>query len=142
MGDGRQLVQQLTHSLNRWRTTKEYQEGIVRVQELRKVHFAVNGITQKEVGIPTRVGEYNPDVDTNAYLIQFRNGRPVHDMVDARCHEQFPSYRISVHDLIQGTDEESPLFAPENTVNYFHFPANNMLVSDMTNGRATEKRGN
>lgn len=141
MEEGRQLVQQLTHSLNRWRTTKEYQEGLTRVQELRKVHFAVNGITQKEVGIPTRVGEYNPDVDTNAYLIRFRNGRPVHDMVDKRFHEQFPSYRISVHDLIQGVDEESPLSAPENTVNYFHFPANNMLVSYLTSERPFESPG-
>lgn len=142
MGDGRQLVQQLTHSLNRWRNTKEYQEGIIRVQELRKAHFAVNGIAQKEVGIPTRVGEYNPDVDTKAYLIRFKDGRPVHGMMDTRFHEQFPSYRISVHDLIDGKEEESPLFGPENTVNYFHFPANNMLVSAMTNGRPIKTREN
>ncbi|KAJ4419796.1 hypothetical protein N0V82_004731 [Gnomoniopsis sp. IMI 355080] len=113
-----------------WRNTKEYQEGIVRVQELRKAHFAVNGVTQKEMGIPTRVGEYNPDVDTKAYLIRFRDGRPVHGMMDTRFHEQFPSYRISVHDLIDGKEEDSPLFAPENTVNYFHFPANNMLWAE------------
>lgn len=142
VGDGRDLVQQLTHSLSRWRNTKEFQEGINRVRELRTSHFALNGITQKEVGIPTRVGEYNPDVDTNAYLIRFRNGRPVHDIQDSRFHEQFPSYRISVNDLIHGNEDESPLLPPENTVNYIHFPANNMLVSVITNERPMECRGN
>lgn len=140
MGDGRQLVQQLTHSLNRWRSTKEFQEGINRVRELRTMHFALNGIAQKEVGLPTRVDDYNPDVDTNAHLIRFENGRPVHDIMDSRFHEQFPSYRISVHDLIHGKEDESPLIPPQNTVNYFHFPANNMLVSVVTKRKATKNQ--
>lgn len=133
MGDGRHLVQQLTQSLNRWRNTKEYLEGIERVRQLRTLHFALNRISQKDIGIPTRVGEYNPDVDTNAYLIRFKNGRPVHEIMDTRFHEQFPSYRISVNDLIHGREDDSPLMAPQDTVNYYHFPANNMLVSDMKN---------
>lgn len=135
MGDGRRLVQQLTHSLNRWRGTKEFQEGINRVRELRTIHFALNGITQKEIETSTRIGEYNPDIDTNAYLVRFKNGRPVHDLADARFHEQFPSYRISVSDLIYGKEDESPLLPPRDTINYYHFPANNMLVSGSTKNR-------
>lgn len=127
--DGRPLVQQLSHSLKKWRNSKEFQEGINRVQELRTLHFAQNGVTQREVDMPPRAGEYNPDVDTNAYLIRFKNGRPVHDITDPRFHEQFPTYRISVNDLIHGRADESPLLAPQKTLNYFHFPANNMLVS-------------
>lgn len=137
-GDGRPLVQQLTHSLNRWRNCKDFLEGINRVRELRTLHFAQNGVTQREVGIPTRCGDYNPDVDTNAYLIRLKNGRLVHEVSDTRFHEQFPSFRISVADLIQGRADESPLLPPPNTINYFHFPANNMLVSTRNAQTSTE----
>lgn len=127
--EGRQLVQHLKSSLKRWRDTKDYQDGINRVQELRTTYFALNGTAQKEVQTPMRVGEYDPDVDTNAYLIRFKNGRPVRDIVDSRFHEQYPCYRISMHDLIYGKEDQSPLISPRGTINYFHFPANNMLVS-------------
>lgn len=135
IGEGRPLVQYLTNSLTKWRNTREFEEGINRVRELRTMHFALNGTTQKGADTSTRVGEYNPDVDTNAYLIRFRNGRPVRDIMDSRLHEQYPCYRISMHDLIYGIEEESPLIPPRDTINYFHFPANNMLVSDTTRGR-------
>lgn len=130
LDEGRDLVQNLSSSMKAWRSTREYQEGIHIVRELRTTHFAVNGTTQREVDPPTRPGEYNPDMDTNAYLIRFKNGRPVHDIMNPRFHEQFPSYRISVHELIYGREDESLLQAPPGTVNYFHFPANNMLVSE------------
>lgn len=138
-GDGRPLVQQLTYSLNKWRNCKEFQEGINRVRELRTMHFAQNGVIQREVDIPTRANEYDPDVDTNAYLIRLKNGRPVHEIPDSRFHVQFPVHRISVSDLIHESGEDSPLLPPPNTVNYFHFPANNMLVSD-AKSRSTRHR--
>lgn len=129
VSDGSHLVVQLTHSLNRWRNSKDFLEGIHRVRELRTLHFAQNGVGQREVGIPTRYGEYNPDVDTNAYLIRFKNGRPVPEIADARYHEQFPAHRISVNELIREKGNDNPLLPPKNTINYFHFPANNMSVS-------------
>ncbi|KAF3760040.1 hypothetical protein M406DRAFT_335251 [Cryphonectria parasitica EP155] len=127
IGEGRSLVQNLTSSLERWRDTKDFQEGIDRVRELRTLHFATNGMAQKDVRISTRGGEYNPDIDTNAYMVRFRNGRLVHDTMDSRFQEQFPAHRVSVQDLIYGREDESPLNAPEETINYFHFPANNMF---------------
>lgn len=129
MGDGHMLVQNLASSLKAWKATREFQEGIKRVQQLRTMHFAVNGTTQKEVNLSAHTREYNPDIDTNAYLIRFRNGRLVRDISDSRFHEQFPSYRISIHDLMYQREEESPLKVPRGTINYFHLPANNMLVS-------------
>lgn len=135
IGEGRHLLQNLKNSLKRWRNTKEFQDGIKRVRELRTMHFALNGITQKEVGGTPRGGEYNPDVDTNAYLIRFRHGRPVRDLMDTRLHEQYPCYRVSMDDLLFDRQDQSLLDAPKGTINYFHFPANNMHVSNSKRGR-------
>lgn len=133
IGEGRHLLQNLKNSLKRWRNTKEFQEGIKRVRELRTMHFALNGITQKEVVCTPRGGEYNPDVDTNAYLIRFKHGRPVRDLMDTRLHEQYPCYRVSMDDLLFDRQDQSLLDAPKGTINYFHFPANNMHVSNSKN---------
>lgn len=140
LGEGRQLVQNLTSSLDSWRKTKDFQEGIGRVRELRKIHFARNEISQKEVPASGRHREYNPDLDTHAYLIRFKDGRVVCDITDDRFHEQFPCYRVSMHELIYGRDEDSPLIPPKGTINYFHFPANNMLVSDASMLERGQKR--
>lgn len=126
------LVQHLTCSLKSWRATKDYQDGIVRIRRQRVQYFAVNGTTQKDVVTRAHPGEYNPDMDTNVYLIRFKNGRPAHDMQDGRFHEQYPSHRISIQDLVYGKEDLPMLYPPGNTINYFHFPANNLLVSAMT----------
>lgn len=131
IGEGRHLVYNLTTSLKRWRSGKDFQEGISRVRELRTMHFALNGTTQREVeDSPPRTGEYDPDIDTNAYLIRFKNGRIVQNGMDSRFHEQYPAYRVSMYDLLYSREEESPLIVPSNSINYFHFPANNMFVSE------------
>lgn len=127
---GARLVQNLRSSLQTWRKTRSYQEGIRRVRDLRTTYFAVNGVMQKEVDTWPRQGEYNPDMDTNAYLIRFRNGRPARDITDTRFHEQFPSYRINIQELVYGKEDPNLLIPPRDTINYFHFPANNMLVSE------------
>lgn len=143
LGEGRQLVQNLASSLNSWRKTKDFQEGIGRVRELRTMHFADNEVSQKEVRASGRHQDYNPDFDTNAYLIRFKDGRLVRDITDDRFHEQFPCYRIPMHDLIYGPEETSALIPPKGTISYFHFPANNMLVSDasMLGTRREETQG-
>lgn len=122
------LVQHLAGSLKVWRGTKEFQEGIHRIRKQRVQYFAVNGMTQKDVSTRAHPGEYNPDMDTNAYLIRFKNGKAAHDLMDRRFHEQFPSHRISIQDLIYGKEDAALLNPPANAINYFHFPANNMLV--------------
>lgn len=130
LAEGRQLTQHLSTSFKRWRNTKDFQDGIKSVRDLRTMHFAVNGVTQKDVDIDSRSGEYNPDVDTNAYLIRLRNGRPVHDIMDSRFHQDYPCYTVSVQDLLyDGENQQGLLNAPSGCINYFHFPANNMLVS-------------
>lgn len=128
-GEGRQLVQNLSSSLTNWRKTKDFQDGIGRVRELRTLHFADNHKSQKLVGASGRFQDYNPDIDTNAYLIRFKDGRVVRDIADDRFHEQFPCYRVSVNDLIYGDEEHSALTPPKGTINHIHLPANNMLVS-------------
>lgn len=133
-GEGRQLVQNLSNSLTNWRKGRDFQEGIGRVRELRTMHFADNHKSQRVVGASARLHEYNPDIDTNAYLIRFKDGRLVRDVPDPRFHEQFPCYRVSVNDLIYGDEEDSALNPPKGTINHFHFPANNMLVSDPCRG--------
>lgn len=137
LGEGRQLVQNLSASFASWRKSRDFQEGISRVRELRKIHFATNGLSQKIVRASGRYQEYNPDLDTNAYLMRFKDGRLVRDIADDRYHEQFPCYRISIHDLLNGNEKDSALIPPKDTINYFHFPANNMLVShefELTSG--------
>jgi len=131
-GEGRQLVQNLSSSLDSWRKTKDFQEGIGRVRELRNMHFAKNHKSQRVVGASGRYREYNPDVDTNAYLIRFKDGRLVREIADDRFHEQFPCYRVSLNDLIYGNEADCALTPPKGTINHFHFPANNMLVSSAT----------
>lgn len=137
---GAALVRHLTASLRAWRATREYQDGIVRVRRQRVQYFAVNGAAQRDpadggarpYNPAVAPGEYNPDKDTNAYLIRFKHGRPVHDMQDGRFHEQYPSHRISIQDLIYGNEFDlSMLYPPGNSINYFHFPANNLHVSNV-----------
>lgn len=131
-GEGRQLVQNLSASLTGWRKTKDFQDGIGRVRELRTMHFAANDKSQKVVRASGRYQGYNPDVDTNAYLIRFKDGRLARDITDDRFHEQFPCYRVSINDLIYGDEQDSALAPPKGTINHFHFPANNMLVSNVS----------
>lgn len=136
--DGRRLIQSLATSLRRWRNTNDFEEGINRVRELRTMHFALNGNTQREVKTPNRrqQAEYNPDVDTNAYFMRFKHGKLVRNIDDPRFHEQYPCHRISIDDLINnnGELENNPLIPPEDTINYIHFPANNMAVSENSQG--------
>ncbi|KUI58053.1 hypothetical protein VP1G_05392 [Cytospora mali] len=126
--EGRRLVHNLSNSFRRWRSTKEFEEGINRVRELRTMHFALNGNTQKDARTTNRCrrAEYDPDIDANAYVMRFKNGRLVRNIDDKRFHEQWPCHRISVDDLINGEVENNPMIPPENTINYIHFPANNM----------------
>lgn len=131
IGEGRHLLQNLRGSLRRWRATREFQDGIKRVRELRTMHFALNGVAQREVEGTPRGGEYNPDIDTNAYLMRFKNGRPVRDLLDTRLHEEYPCYRVSMDDVLFDRQEQSLLSAPKGTINYIHFPANNMHVSQL-----------
>ena len=129
--DGRQYVQNLTNSMRRWRGTKDFQEGIDRIRELRTMHFALNGNAQREVETSNRrrPGGYNPDVDTNAYLMRFKDGRVIKTIDDPRYIEQYPCHRISVQHLIRNEQENNPLAFPNDTINYLHLPANNMQVS-------------
>lgn len=134
VGEGRRLIQCLATSMRRWRSTKDFEEGIHRVRELRTMHFALNGNTQREVKATANrrhQADYNPDIDTNAYFMRFKDGKLVRIIDDPRFHEQYPCHRISVDDLINndGELEDNPLIAPDDTINYIHLPANNMAVS-------------
>ncbi|KAM7221765.1 hypothetical protein V8F06_002758 [Rhypophila decipiens] len=43
--------------------------------------------------------------------------------------DKFPNQKISVHDLLESSGKDSPLFrgnCPDKTIRYFHFPTNNM----------------
>lgn len=130
LGEGRQYIQNLGNSIRRWRGTRRFQEGIDRVRELRTTHFAMNGNSQREPKISNRQRqtEYNPDVDTHAYMMRFKEGRLVNAINDTRYHEQYPCYRISMQELLQEDQEDSPLIFPKDTINYLHLPANNMQV--------------
>lgn len=138
IGEGRRFITCLETSLQRWRGTKEFEEGISRIRELRTMHFALNGNSQRDVETPNRrkQTEYNPDIDTNAYFMRFKDGKLVRSIDDPRFHEQYPCHRISVDDLINnnGELEDNPLIPPANSINYIHFPANNMTVSNLFQG--------
>jgi hypothetical protein len=65
------------------------------------------------------------DCDIKASIIYFKNSRP-YDVPGV--DNNFPNQKISVKDLLSD-EEDNPLMreCEDDTIRYFHFPANNMI---------------
>lgn len=138
------LVTNLEGSMDRWRRSRLYtsEDGIKAVRTWRSRKGLANNRSQNN---PVQTGQsqdhvedYDPDVDTNAYLTRFENSKPVEDLNDDRFDGHFPNHKISVAHLLDDK-KPSPLTRappilsteanPERVISYFHLPANNMIVS-------------
>ncbi|KAH7382941.1 hypothetical protein BKA64DRAFT_683555 [Cadophora sp. MPI-SDFR-AT-0126] len=66
------------------------------------------------------------DFDIKASMIYFKNSRPY---TVPEFDNVFPNQKISVKDLLSDDTENNPLMQPceNDTIRYFHFPANNMV---------------
>ena len=139
-----QLVTNLERSMGQWRCGDLYtgDDGINAVRAWRTRKDLPNGVAQRQVVLAElkRLEDYDPDCDFNAYLTRFEDSKPVVDLKDDRFNGHFPNHKISAHRLLDYEEElnpltrtENPISAtranPERVINYFHLPANNMIVS-------------
>jgi len=137
--DDKILVQDFTNSLGEWKTelqtgpmaeaygeVKKWNEG-KRSQDEDQLYFDP---TTGNNGDGKRISDenYNPNLDVNAYVIQFKRSEPVQN------HSRFQgtplSRKIPVAELL---DEQQQFFEAEGKGNedgiqYIHLPANNMAA--------------
>lgn len=66
------------------------------------------------------------DFDVKASMIYFKKFRPY---TVPEIDNVFPNQKLSVRDLLSDNAKKNPLMQPcdDDTVRYFHFPANNMV---------------
>jgi hypothetical protein len=66
--------------------------------------------------------------DLQASLIYFTDGRPCNRPSIASAQDQFSYQKVSVDDLLTESQDNPIMWpCPENTIRYFHLPANNMI---------------
>lgn len=72
------------------------------------------------------IPETSVDNDIKASVIYFKNSRPYNV---PGLDNVFPNQKISISDLLSDEEESNPLMQPceEDTIRYFHLPANNMI---------------
>lgn len=141
-------LKNLRKSFKEWRGSESYKNGIVQVK-------AWSGGRKQEAqryANPTsgrRSGSYDPDYDTNAYLIQYKNSMPVNDLkhlgpgLSSRSNLEFPNHKIAISKLFDPLMTTNPLHQTrelskgdedkksDKWINYFHLPSNNMDVGDL-----------
>ena len=154
------LVNNVTNSLAAWKT----ENPVNKLEEVRKwsdqksakrknyrEHDPEAGARRSSQLNLSRPEDYNPDKDTNAYVIQYQNGEGVTDEAKRPgggdiFWGKFPNQKISVDSLLRdreinplGKDRSSKNYHEtvgpgedrrEDRVRYFHLPTNNMKVWD------------
>lgn len=136
------LIRNLKDSIKGWKNGEEFKgpHGITAVQRWRAGSNLPNGIAQRreaQLDPNKKAKSYDPDYDMNAYLARFEDSRPVEDLNDSRFRGHFPNHKIPTQLLLSYDEVPNPLTnpisatkaSPESIINYFHLPANNMIVS-------------
>lgn len=157
--DVKVLVTHLQESFKNWRGSSEYKKGIAEVEtwsggkqtQQRDANINTTPSSPNSPNSPTsptaavsghQHESYNPDHDTNAYLIQYRNSMPVNDLqhLGLSSRYEFPNHKIPVSRLLDQDMDVNPLWKinslsegddskkPDKMINYFHLPSNNMDV--------------
>lgn len=129
------LLLNLGRSMNVWRNCELYtcSDGIKAVRTWRLGKGRPNSKNQRNPRtshFPN--SEYDPDRDLNAYLIRYVKSEAEKELKDPRFNGHFPNHKIAVSHLLDAEEPSNPLSKgsqPEESINYFHFPANNMQVS-------------
>lgn len=129
------LVQNLEGSMKNWRESDLYQgdSGIRAVQTWRTSDARLNGVSQE----PEHRGEYkpyHPDNDIKAYILSYKDGKPVENLQDYQVKSNLPDHKILISQLLNPPNDSDGLLSklsktPEGSFNYLHLPANNMAVS-------------
>jgi hypothetical protein len=81
------------------------------------------------------VQDVSVDYDIKASMIYFKNSRPF-DVPGVDSN--FPNQKIAVSELLCDEEENNPLMRPcdDDTIRYFHFPANNMIWIEVSRENA------
>lgn len=130
------LLTNLNQSIKKWRGCELFncQEGIRAVQAWRSSKGRLSSKQQRDPPDIShlRSPAYDPDRDLDAYLIRYWQGEELTELKDARFNSSFPNHKMAVSRLLNEKDSSNPLSRdsqPEHSINYFHFPANNMHLS-------------
>lgn len=136
------LISNLEDSLRIWRKCEIYQgkHGIDAVREWRSAKDRANKERQRDPHdspstsptSSTNHPKYDPDRDLNAYLIRYVKSEGVTDLESDKFNGHFPNHKIAVSVLLDKETQQNPLakeLHPDQSINYFHLPANNMQVS-------------
>lgn len=138
--DGLQdLVTNLSKSFQRWRSCKQsYLKGIKEVKAWsgRGELYEEHQLKQRPAHIDridiaeaanSQNEPYDPDKDTSAYLIQYKDSQIVGNLeaFGFSCHSKFPNHRMPSSNLLDREVDRNPLMkahtskGPENFVKYF-----------------------
>lgn len=135
--DESRLHQCLKRSMENWRKSNLYEnkDGLVAVQEWRTSKGRTNHVEPIEKDPGDRdPRKYEVDSDIKAHLIRFESSKPAENLeANSGFEGTFPNHKISVSALLNDSNDQrpSPLKKTEKkyVINYFHLPANNMIVS-------------
>lgn len=137
------LVSNLHGSMAAWRSSASYQSGILRVKAWRQRHHLPIDWAQypQELDEAVYGAEYDPDRDTNACHIKSEKHTLREDGKDRNFGGRLSYNEISLDRILDEDEMYSPLKfshhrttegwrdTNNDTINYFHLPANNMIVS-------------
>lgn len=138
-----QLIFNLHGSLTAWRCSASYQSGMMRVKAWRERHHLPIGWAQcpQELDEAVCRADYDLDRDTKAFHIKYEKCSSRDDCKDRKFGGRLSYNEISLNRILDEDDTYDPLKSSyhrttegcrdtnTNTINYFHIPANNMIVS-------------
>lgn len=129
------LLSNLDRSMKAWRKCELYKcsDGIKAVRTWRLTKGRPNSKSQRDPRTSHSASSvYDPDRDLNAHFIRYVKSQAEKELKDPRFNGHFPNHKIAVSHLLDDEEPSNPLAKgsqPEDSINYFHFPANNMQVS-------------
>lgn len=143
--EAKTLVKNLQKSFEAWRKCPDFERGIDEVRvwsggkdQYQRAPNPSNATSASPTSTDRRPFTYDPDHDMNAYLIQYKDSRPVNDLRDLGFSSEFkfPNHKIRVAKLLDEKSDVKPLWEAKKSskqssklINYFHLPSNNMAVS-------------
>lgn len=133
------LVKSIERSVMAWRNSGEYRDNIKDVQQWRTSKGLENGhAPESNQRTTTDKGEYDPEKDISAPIIQFLAGKPkmIESSENSNIFGIFPDQKIKIkHLLAEGEDAQGNRsilhkdYFKKGEITYFHLPSNNMAVS-------------
>lgn len=132
------LIFNLEKSVNKWKSCDSFkgEYGINAVQKWRSDQKRPTKQQQRDPRkSPSTIStaySYDPDRDLNAYFIRYPQSESTTDLHGHGFNGHFPNHKIAVSELLDEKKQPNPMARdsyPDQSINYFHLPANNMHVS-------------